>query len=109
VLFIKGMRYPLLFSKGESPVVIDFDKFKWLPYREQCSTAVTLSRREKVGIKQICEILLALTGVKLDPCEVRKVGGFIPTFTTTSREAQPQAVPSLRDAEDIIAFYSKKR
>lgn len=89
-------------------MVIDFAKFKYLPYGEQCRVAVSLSRREKVGLKQICEILDLLTKVKLDPREVKKVTGYIPTFTTTTREAQPQAVPSLREAEDIIAFYSKK-
>jgi len=90
-------------------VVIDFDKFKYLSYREQCGTAVALSRREKAALSQICEILLALTGVKLDPHEVRKVGGFIPTFITTTREAKPSLVPSAGDIDDIIAFYSKKR
>lgn len=89
-------------------MVIDFAKFKYLPYGEQCRVAVSLSRREKVGLKRICEILDLLTKVKLDPREVKKVTGYIPTFTTTTREAQPQAVPSLREAEDIIAFYSKK-
>ena len=89
-------------------MVIDFANFKYLPYGEQCRTAVALSRREKTGLKQICEILDLLTKVKLDPREVKKVVGYIPTFTTTTKVAQPQAVPSLREAEDIIDFYSKK-
>jgi uncharacterized protein YvpB len=102
------MRYPLLFSIGESPVVIDFDRFAYMSYNDQCRAVHYISRHEKIKLYQACEIVEALTKVRLTPFEVNQVIKVIPTFTTTVKASRPTVDPA-QSAQDIIDFYTKPR
>jgi|Wag4MinimDraft_19_1082662.scaffolds.fasta_scaffold60366_2 hypothetical protein len=86
---------------------IDFAKFKWLPYGEQCRTVAAIRKAEGIPLKQAIDIVAALTGVRVETQDVRKVTGFIPTFTTTTREARPEVIPNAGLVQDLLAVYGK--